>query len=79
MEASEGSGCGCCAGGGCGCFGLVPEVEGVGYECGVLVGGDALELELGGKTGGGEGAGGTTRGAALAGVGAVVVVDGPKG
>ncbi len=79
MEAPEGSGCGCWAGDGCGCFGLVPEVEGVGDECGVLVAGDVLEPELGGEAGGSGGAGGATGGAVLAGMGAALVDDGPRG
>ena len=60
-------------------MGLVPEVEGVGEECGVLVAGDVLELELGREAGGSGGAGGATGGAGLAGVGGVFVVDGPSG
>jgi len=79
VEAPEGSGFGCLTGGGCGCFGLVPEVEGVGDECGVFVAGDVLGPELGGDPGGVGGAGGATGGAALAGMGGVVVVDGPSG
>jgi len=79
VEAPEGSGCRCCVSWGCDVFGLVPDVEGVSDECGVLVAGDALELGLGGETGGSGGAGGATGGAVLAGMGAVVVVDGPKG
>ena len=75
VEAPEGSGCGCWAGGGCGCFGLVPEVEQVGDECGVLVAGDVLEPEVGGEAGGSGGAGG----AVLAGMGSAVVLDGPRG
>ncbi len=78
-EAPEGSGCCCWAGCGCDCFGLIPKVEGVGDECGVHVAGDVLEPELGGEAGGGDGAGGTTGGAVLAGVGATLVVDGPRG
>ena len=67
VEAPEGSGCGCGAGcGGIG-FGLVPEVEGVGDECGVLVAGEVLEPELGGEARGSCGAGGAIGGAALAG------------
>ncbi len=62
-------------GSGCGCFGLVPEVEGVGDESGMLVAGDVLEPELGGEPGGVGGAGGATGGA----VGGVLVVDGPRG
>ena len=79
MEAPEGSGLDCWADGGCGCFGLVPEVEGVGDECGVLVAGDVLEPEVGGEAGGSGGAGGATIGAVLAGMGSAFVVDGPRG
>jgi len=78
VEAPEGSGCWCSVGWGWDVFGLVPDVEGVGDECGVLVAGDLLELELGGETGVSGGAGGSTRGVVLAGMGAVVV-EGPKG
>jgi hypothetical protein len=79
VEALEGSGCGCWAGGGCGFFGLVPEVEGVGEECGVLVAGYVLKPVLGGEAGGSGDAGGATRGAVLAGISAALVVDGPSG
>jgi len=79
VEAPEGSGCGCWAGGGCVCFGLVPDVEGVGDECAVLVAGNVLKPELGGEAGGSGGAGGATGGAVLAGMGAALVVDGPRG
>jgi len=79
VEAPEGSGCCCLAGCSCNCFGLVPKVEGVGDECGVLVAGEVLESELGGEAGAGGGAGGATGGAVLAGVGAVLVVEGPRG
>ncbi len=54
-------------------------MEGVGDECGVLIAGEALELELVGDAGGSGGAGGATGGAVLAGVGAALVVDGPRG
>ncbi len=33
-------------------FGLVPEVDGVGDECGLLVAGELLESGLGGEAGG---------------------------
>ncbi len=49
-------------------FGLVPEVNGVGDECGLLMAGEPLESVLGGETGGSAGAGGSAGGAALAGV-----------
>jgi hypothetical protein len=68
VEAPEGSGCECWAFGSSVCFGLVPEVDGVGEECGLLVAGDLLEPVLVGETGGGAGAGGAAGGAVLAGV-----------
>ena len=49
-------------------FGLVPEVEGVGEECGLLVAGELLESGLGGEAGGCAGAGGAAGRVALAGV-----------
>jgi hypothetical protein len=51
-------------------FGLVPEVDGVGEECGLLVAGEPLEFGLGGEAGGCTGAGGVVGGAVL--VGALV-------
>ena len=60
-------------------MGLVPEVEGVGEECGMLVAGEVLKPELGGEAGGSGGAGGATGGAVLAGMGATLDVDGPRG
>ncbi len=64
----EGSGfdCGVLVGGAN--FGLVPEVDGVGDECGLLVAGEPLEFGLGGETGGSAGAGGAAGRVALAGV-----------
>ncbi len=79
VEAPEGSGCCCWAGCSCDCFGLAPDREGVGDECGVLVAGKLLEPELGGEAGGSGGGGGATGGAVLAGVGSALVVDGPRG
>ncbi len=79
MEAPDRSGCGCWIVAGCGCLGLVPEEEGVGDECDVLVVGDVLEPELGGASGGSGGAGGATGGSVLAGMGGTLVVDGPRG
>ncbi len=77
VEAPEGSGCEICAYGSGACFGLVPEVEGVGDECGLLLVGEPLEAELGGEAGGSAGAGGAAGGAVFAGViGALV---GPRG
>ncbi len=79
VQAPEGSGCSCRAIGGCNCLGLVPEVEGVGEECGMLVAGEVLKPELGGEAGRSGGAGGATGGAGLAGGGGVLVVDRPSG
>ena len=45
----------------------------------MLLAGDVLKPELGGEAGGRGGAGGATGGAVLAGVGGVLVVDGPSG
>ncbi len=53
VEAPEGSGCEFWAFGNGVCFGLVPEVDGVGDEWGLLVVVDPLESELGGATGSG--------------------------
>ncbi len=49
-------------------FGLVPEVDGVGDECGLLVACEPLESGLGGEAGGCAGAAGAAGGAALAGM-----------
>ncbi len=72
MEAPEGSGWDCWTLGGGVCFGLVPEVDGVGDDRGLLVAGKALVSELGGEAGGSGGAGGAaggaTGGAVLAGI-----------
>ncbi len=70
VEAPEGSGCDGWAFGGGVCFGLVPEVDGVGEDRLLLLAGEALVSELGGETGGGAGGtvGGTAGGAVLAGV-----------
>ncbi len=46
-------------------------------ECGLLVVGEPLELELGGETGGGAGAGGAAGGAVLARV--IATLAGPRG
>jgi hypothetical protein len=68
VEAPEGSGCECWVlESGVG-FGLVPEVDSVGDECGLLVAGERLESGLGVEAGGSAGTGGATGGAALAGV-----------
>ena len=74
VEAPEGSGYEICAFGSGVCFGLVPEVDGVGVECGLLVVGEPLESELGGETGGSAGTGGAAGGLAL-----TSVFVGPKG
>ncbi len=68
VEAPEGSGCDGWAFGSGVCLGLVPEVDGVGNECGLLVAGDVLGAELGGETGGSTRAGGAAGGVVLAGV-----------
>ncbi len=71
VEAPEGSGfdCGAVASGVDFC--LVPEVDGVGDECGLLVAGKLLESGLGGETGGCAGAGGAA--------GMVGTLVGPRG
>ncbi len=79
VEAPEGSGLVCGTGAGCGGFGLVPEVEGVGDEQGVLGAGEVLGSELGGDPGGIGGDGGTPAGVAFAGVGGAIVADGSRG
>ncbi len=58
-------------------FGLVPEVDGVGNECGLLVAGELLESGLDGEAGGCAGAGGAAGGAVLAGM--VGTLVGPRG
>ncbi len=73
VEAPEGSGCDCWAFGGGVCFGLVPEVDGVGEDRGLLAAGEALVSELGGEAGGSGGAGGATGGGVLAEVIGVLV------
>jgi len=73
VEAPEGSGCDGWALGSGVCLGLVPEVDGVGDECGLLGAVDVLGAELGGETGGSPGAGGAAGGAVLAGVNEVLV------
>jgi hypothetical protein len=78
VEAPEGSGCGCWILGGGVCFGLVPEVDGVGDERGLLVAGEVLVFELGGEAGGGSGgARGVAGAAVLAGV--IGVLAGSRG
>ncbi len=68
VEAPERSGCDCWTFGGGVCFGLVPEVDGVGKDRGLLVAGDALAVEFGGEAGGCRGAGGAAGGAVLDGI-----------
>jgi hypothetical protein len=63
IDAPEGSGCLCPVDAGCVCLCLVPEVEGVGEECGVLEGVEVLESVSGGDAGAG---GGATGGAVFA-------------
>jgi len=79
VEALEGSGCCGLVGAGFDCFGLTPEVEGVGEECGVLEVVKVLEPVLGGEAGARGGAGDTTGGAVFVGLGAALIVGGPKG
>jgi len=59
--------------------GLVPEVEGVGKECGVLEVVEALEPVSGGDAGAGGSAGGATGRALFVAGGAVPVIAGSKG
>ncbi len=68
VEAPEGSGCNCWTFGGVVCLGLVPEVDGVGDDRGLLGAGEVLAVEFGGEAGGCGGAGGVAGGARLAGV-----------
>jgi hypothetical protein len=58
VKAPEGSGCACGTFGVGVCLGLVPEVDAVGDDRGLLVAVEVLVSELGGETGGSEGAGG---------------------
>ncbi len=66
VEAPEGSGCDCWVLKSGVDFGLVPEVDGVGNESGLLLAGELLEYGLGGEAGGCAGAAGAAGGAALA-------------
>jgi hypothetical protein len=68
FEAPKGSGCACWTFGGGVCFGLVPEVDGVGEDRGLLVSGDALVVRFVGEAGGCRGTGGAAGGAVLAGI-----------
>ncbi len=74
VEAPEGSGFAAGAFGAAACLGLVPDVEGVGDECGLLAVVELVEPELVGAAEVGTGAGGAAVGAALEGV-----LVGPKG
>jgi hypothetical protein len=73
VEAPEGSGCvywtfGCGV-----CFGLVPEVDGVGDDRGLLVAGEVLVVEVGGVVGECGSTGEANGGSVLAGtIGALV-------
>jgi hypothetical protein len=58
-------------------FGLVPEVDGVGDECGLLVAGEPLESGLGVDAEGCAGTAGAAGGAVLAGI--VGVLAGSRG
>jgi len=74
VEAPEGSGLATVALGAEGCLGFVPEVEGVGDECGLLAEVELVELVSVVVAGDGAGAGGAAGGAAL-----TNVCVGPKG
>ena len=65
VEAPEGSGLVTVAFGAEGCLGFVPEVEGVGDECGLLAEVELVELVSAVVAGDGAGAGGAAGGAAL--------------
>ena len=65
VEAPEGSGLATVALGAEGCLGFVPEVEGVGDECGLLAEVELVELVSVVVAGDGVGAGGAAGGAAL--------------
>ncbi len=72
VEAPDGSGFAVGAFGAVGCLGRVPEVDGVGDECGLLTVVELFELELAGGVG--AGAEGVAGGLAL-----TSVLVGPKG
>jgi len=74
VEAPEGSGFTVGVFGAEDCLGRVPDVDGVGDECGLLVVVELVEPELAGVAGVGEGAEGAAGGAVLANV-----FVGPKG
>ncbi len=77
VEAPEGSGCECWVLESGVDFGLVPEVDGVGDECRLLVAGEPLESGLGGDAEGCASAAGAAGGAVLAGI--VGVLAGSRG
>ncbi len=72
VEAPDGSGLFELVVAGLVCLGLIPEVDGVGDECGVLEEVEPLELVSGGDAGAGGGTGGATGGVG-AGAGAGVI------
>jgi len=74
VEAPEGSGLAAVAFGTEVCLGRVPDVDGVGDECGLLAVVELVEPVLAGVAGVGAGAGGAAGGAAL-----TNVLVGPKG
>jgi hypothetical protein len=74
VEAPEGSGLAAVAFGTKVCLGRVPDVDGVGDECGLLAEVELVELVLAVVAGVGAGAGGAAGGAAL-----TNVLVGPKG
>ena len=65
VDAPEGSGLVAVALGAEGCLGLVPEVEGVGEECGLLAEVELVELVSVAVAGDGAGAGGAAGGSVL--------------
>ncbi len=77
VDAPEGSGFDCCILVGSISFGLVPEVDGIGNEHGLLMAGELFEPGLGGETGGGAGAGVAVGGVVLARV--IGVLAGSRG
>ncbi len=81
LMAPDGSGLDCFVTVGWLCFGRIPDVDGVGDECGELEEDEPLELASGGVTGAGGGAGVATRAGGTWAVAGVVGVPnvGPKG
>jgi hypothetical protein len=74
VDALDGSGCLGLLGAGVFCLGLVPDVEGVGNECGILEVVYVLESVSEGVAGASGGCGGAAGGAAFAAGAAVVVI-----